>query len=130
MKNLLFIIGIFIFCSGVLYSQQQTASSAELNGIKVYSQNGYYVNVKNSNPSKFQYSFKYVVSGYRNDSLISTSNEVYENATIGASESGSLFTAPVSNNREISYWITITEVYFAKSVEDNSTNERLNRRRK
>lgn len=128
MKKIILLIGFFVFLSSVLYSQPQTESSAELNGVKVYTQNGYYVNVKNSNATEFKFSFRYVVSGYKNDSLISTSNETYENATVGANETRSLFTAPASNNREIAYWITITEVYFAKSTSNSSTNERLRRR--
>jgi hypothetical protein len=127
MKNILFFFFMVLLITPRLYSQPQSESWAELNGVKVYTQNGYYVNVKNSNTSEYKFSFRYTLSGYRNDSLVSTSNESIENATVGASETRSLFTAPVSNNREISYWITVTEVYFAKSTSTNTINNRRRR---
>ena len=124
MKKLVFFILFSLFLTMNLFSQPQTESSAELNRIKVYTTNGYYVNAQNSNTSEYKFSFKYILSGYRGDSLVSTSNESYENATISASETRSLFTAPASNTREIAYWITITEVYFAKSTIPNTPNKR------
>ena len=122
MKKLVTMIGILLLIALNAYSLPQTPSSIQVaDGVTVYTDNGYYVNARNESTYTYEFSFRYVTEGYTTTyeewsiypvyTLVNSIEEVYENVLILPGEQRSLFTAPVSSNSDISYWITITEVY-------------------
>lgn len=125
MKKLVMMIGILLLIDLNAYSLPQTPSSVQVTeGVTVYTDNGYYVNARNESSYTYQFSFRYVTEGYTTTyeegpsepiyTLVSSIEDVYENVLILPGEQRSLFTAPVSSNSDISYWISITEVYDVK----------------
>jgi hypothetical protein len=124
MKKLILIIsGVLILASVCILSQAQSSSpsqpsSAESGGVKVYSQQGYYVNAKNSNDYACYYSFTYITKGYNNKGdIVSENTESIKDLTIEANEQRTLFTAPVDPQKNITYWITITEVWGVRKID-------------
>jgi hypothetical protein len=124
MKKLILIIsGVLILASVCVLSQAQSTSqsqpsSAESDGVKVYSQQGYYVNSKNSNDYACYYSFTYITKGYNSaGDIVSENEESIKDLTIGAKEQRALFTAPTDPQKKTTYWITITKVWGVKKIE-------------
>ncbi len=122
MKNQVLMIGILLLLPLNAFSLPQTPSSAEVaEGVTVYTDNGYYVNAINESSHEYMFSFKFVTEGYTISyaewsqypiyTLVSSTEDVYEHLRILPGEQRSLFTAPVSSNSDISYWIVITEAY-------------------
>ncbi len=122
MKKLVTMIGTLLLIALNAYSLPQTPSSIQVaDSVTVYTDNGYYVNARNESSHTYEFSFRYVTEGYTTTyeewsiypvyTLVNSIEDVYENVLILPGEQRSLFTAPVSSNSDISYWITITEVY-------------------
>ncbi len=122
MKKLVTMIGTLLLIALNAYSLPQTPSSIQVaDSVTVYTDNGYYVNARNESSNTYEFSFRYVTEGYTTTyeewsiypvyTLVNSIEDVYENVLILPGEQRSLFTAPVSSNSDISYWITITEVY-------------------
>ena len=127
MKNLVLLAGILLLVPLSSHSDPQTSSSVIVaEGVTVYTENGYYINAKNESSRAWIFSFRYVTEGYTLTydedtdeqiyTLVNSTEEVYENLMIYPGEDRALFTAPVSSNRDISYWVRITEVYDAVQV--------------
>jgi hypothetical protein len=120
---MVWICGILILTSLCVLSQAQSnsqsqPSSAECDHVKVYSPQGYYVKARNYNDFACYYSFTYIVTGYNNKGdIVSKTEEKIKDLTLEAKEGTEpkegteLFTAPVDPQKNITYWITITEVW-------------------
>lgn len=95
----------------------QTASSALLDGVRVYSSQGFYVKAKNSNPHACEYSYTYEVIGYNGKGeVVSTTEESTVGAVLEAEEERTLFTAPSDPRRETAYIVKITGVSDVKKI--------------
>jgi len=138
MKKLVTMIGILLLIALNAYSLPQDTSSVQVaDGVTVYTDNGYYVNARNESSHTYEFSFRYVTEGYTTTyeewsiypiyTLVNSIEDVYENVLILPGEQRSLFTAPVSSNSDISYWITITEAYDVKNLMtvEEMINERI-----
>jgi len=114
------------FVAGVsrwaLSQTQSQPSSAQRDGVKVYSSQGYYVKSKNFNNGARYYSFTYIVTGYNDrGDVVSKTEETMKNLLLQANEERTLFTAPADPKKETTYWITITDV---SGVRDPGASDR------
>jgi len=115
-KSLFTLLMLMIVVSPVAFgkqpdSAQSQPSSAQRDGVKVYSSQGYYVKAKNYNDGARYYSFTYVVTGYDSKgAVVSKTEETMKDLFLEGEEERNLFTAPTDPKKEIAYWVTITDV--------------------
>lgn len=101
-KYVLFIFVILLLSSLNVFAQ----SSDELNGVRVYTMEGWIVKAKNSKKDKVQYSFTYTMEGAdRSGNVVEKIDESFENGILMSEEERSLFTAPQDKKNEITYKI-------------------------
>jgi hypothetical protein len=117
-RSMVLMSGVLVLMSAFALSQAQSQpSSAESNGVRVYSSQGYQVNAVNSNNYACNYSFKYTITGYDNSgNIVNRTEKTVEDSWLDAGEERSLFTTPIDPYGKITYWITINEVYNVKKA--------------
>lgn len=101
-KSVFLIFVILLLSSLNVFAQ----SSDELNGVRVYTMEGWIVKAKNSKKDKVQYSFTYTMEGAdRSGTVVEKFDESFENGILMSEEERSLFTAPQDQKKEITYRI-------------------------
>jgi hypothetical protein len=116
MKNLIFIC-LVLFIYPLCIFSQNTEISGELNGVKVYTMEGWIIKAINSTGVTHKYSFSYVTEGKNsNGDIVSTTTDTFGPATINANEEKQLFTAPQDPNKKITYKFTSIQMLTSESV--------------
>lgn len=92
---------LFTIC---VYSQ----SSDELNGVKVYTLEGWIVKAINNNSYNCKYSFSYDTEGTNSSGeVVSNTSDTFGPSAINANEEKQLFTAPQDPYKKITYKLQI-----------------------
>lgn len=109
-------------------AQPQTPSKLVIaDGVTVFTDNGYYVNTWNESLDAWLFAFRYAIEGYTaaiDDStgqtvytLVSSTEETYEDVIVYPGEQRSLFTAPTPPpGSQVSYWIKLLEAFDVSKV--------------
>ncbi len=117
---------VFIFSTSCAFAQSET----ELNGVKVYTREGWIVKSKNTTGVLHRYSFSYVTEGTdREGKVVSSTDETFGPATIEANEERHLFTAPQDRNRKITYKITNLQMLSSEAASSPAGSSSGRRRR-
>jgi len=111
-----------------LYIFSQNAEIyGELNGVKVYTMEGWIIKAKNNTGVQHKYSFTYVTEGKNsNGDVVSTTTDNFGPATIDANEERQLFTAPQDPNKKITYKFISIQMLTSEPV--NSSGGGVRRR--
>jgi len=100
MKKIMLIWMASIFISVTVYSQEDVV----LDGVKVYTQEGWKIKAKNFNNIYCIYSFSFVTEGTnKSGEVVYSKEETFGPATLTPYEERDLFTAPQDRNKEIIY---------------------------
>jgi len=118
-KRMMGLAVLALAAAGVLLFAQAKPSEAQSDGVKVYTQQGYYIKAKNSNNYAVKYSFSYTQTGYNDKGEVVSKEEMQDrNRTLLAGEERQLFTAPTNPQKRISYLITIDRVFDVTPIKE------------
>jgi len=121
MKKLLLLSSVLLLFTLFAYSQ----SSDELNGVKVYTLEGWIVKAINNNSYNCKYSFSYDTEGTNSSGeVVSTTSDTFGPSTINANEEKQLFTAPQDPNKKITYKITNIKMLTSEKVASSGGGRR------
>lgn len=117
MKKLLLLSSVLFLFTIHVYSQ----SSDELNGVKVFTLEGWIVKAINNNNYNCKYSFSFDTEGLNsNGDVVSTTTETFESANINSNEERQLFTTPQDLNKKIICKFTNIKILTSEKISGSS----------